>query len=171
MDQGKEAANTEIDKKFQGFGKFITERAAHMKNIRYVGKADSLHHISAPLRAAFYDAKDEQSYFSLKNNITKLNMLLPEWMYIDSMGDSVVVNTDVRGSDIIKASGVPVVAMLSNFIGDDFSGQLLHSILIDKTKRAHIIDGVLKVLQQNHFAGVNIDFEEIQSLVNWDRHK
>ncbi len=89
-------------------------------------------------------------------------MLLPLWMTIDSTADTVLVNTDIRGQEIIRASGVPVVAVLSNFSGDDFDGNILHRVLNDTAKKTRLINGIIKVIQQNHFAGVNIDFEELQ---------
>ena len=159
------AAIKEIDKKYTGFGKYINDKAPQLKqlkHIRYVSKADSLRAIAAPLRAAFYDASDEQAYFSLKNNISDLNMLLPLWMTIDSSADTIIVTPDIRGSEIIKASGVPVVAVVSNFSGEDFNGAALHRILNDNARKTKLIDQIIKEIQKNHFAGVNIDFEELQ---------
>jgi peptidoglycan-N-acetylglucosamine deacetylase len=162
LNNGKDAAIKAIDKKYEGFGKYISGRAAQLKHIRYVSKADSQHAIAASLRAAFYDASDEQAYFSLKNNIADLNMLLPLWMTIDSAADTVLVNTDIRGTEIIKASGVPVVAVLSNFSGEDFNGGPLHRILNDAAKRKRLINDIVRIIEQNHFAGINVDFEELQ---------
>ena len=162
INNGKNAAVNAIDKKYDGFGKYIAGRESQTKHIRYVTRADSLRAITAPVRAAFYDASDEQAYFSLKNNISSLNMLLPLWMTIDSAADTVIVNTDIRGGEIIKASGVPVVAVISNFSGEDFNGTPLHRILNDNVKKARLINEIVNVIQQNHFAGVNIDFEELQ---------
>ncbi len=162
LNNGKNSAINAIDKKYEGFGKYIMGKAAQLKHIRYVSKSDSLHAIPAPIRAAFYDPSDEQAYFSLKNNISDLNMLLPLWMTIDPVADTVLVNPDIRGKEIIKASGVPVIAVLSNFANDDFDGSILHRVLNDPAKKTTLINGVIKVIQQNHFAGVNIDFEELQ---------
>ena len=161
LDKGKNAAIADINKKYSGFGSYINNKTGQLKSIRYVNKADSLHAITAPLRAAFYDATDEQSYFSLKNNISKLNILLPLWMTIDSAADTVIINKDIRGLDIIKGSGVPVVAVISNFSGEDFNGKPLHRIFSDKAKKERLINDIVKTIQQNHFAGVNIDFEEL----------
>ena len=162
LNKGKNAANNAIDKKYEGFGKYISGKAAQLKHIRYVSNADSLHAFAAPVRAAFYDASDEQAYFSLKNNIGNLNMLLPLWMTIDSAADTVIVNTEMRGKEIIHASNVPVVAVISNFSGEDFNGAPLHRILNDRVKEERLISDIIKVVQQNHFAGVNIDFEELK---------
>ena len=159
--QGKNAAIDELYKNYEGFGKYINTKSGQLKSIRYVSKADSLHNYAAPLRAAFYDATDEQSYFSLKNNINKLNMLLPLWMTIDSAADTVIINTDIRGVDIIKASGVPVVAVISNFSGEDFNGTPLHRIFADPAKKERLINNIVSTIRKNNFAGVNIDFEEL----------
>jgi peptidoglycan-N-acetylglucosamine deacetylase len=162
MAGGKNAVDKELSKKFDGFGKFIVNRAAQLKHIRYVSRSDSSKHASLPVRAAFYDANDEQSYFSLKNNVSKINMLLPTWMSIDSLTDTVVEHADMRGVEIIRGSGVPVVAMLSNFWGDDFNGKILHELLNNPAKRKTLINQVVRVLTREKFAGVNVDFEELQ---------
>src|ERR1700722_12724785 len=47
LDNGKNAAISNINKKYEGFGKYITGKSAQLKHIRYVSKADSLHHMSA----------------------------------------------------------------------------------------------------------------------------
>lgn len=162
MNNGKTAALKQIDNKYSGFTQYIATRQEQLKHIKYVSRADSQHAYIAPLRAAFYDASDEQAYFSLKNNINKLNMLLPLWMTIDPAADTLVVNSDIRGQEIIKASGVPVVAVLSNFSGEDFDGAPLHRIFADPAKKERLIRDIIAELQRNHFAGVNIDFEELQ---------
>jgi cellulose synthase/poly-beta-1,6-N-acetylglucosamine synthase-like glycosyltransferase/spore germination protein YaaH/peptidoglycan/xylan/chitin deacetylase (PgdA/CDA1 family) len=151
---------TKINKEYAGFRKYINAKGKG-NNIKYVSKSDTFIHSYLPIRAAFYDPSDEQSYLSLKNNIAKVNMVLPEFMYIDTTADTVYVNAGFRGADIIKASGVKVVAMLSNFYGDDFNGAPLHRILNDPSKKARLIDDVVRIIQTNHFAGVNVDFEEI----------
>ena len=164
INSGKKEAINAIDKKYQGFGKYIVGKSAQLKHIRYVSKADTLHQFPLPVRAAFYDPSDEQAYFSLKNNVNSLNMLLPLWMNIDSLGDTVDVNPDIRGREIIVGSGVPVVAVISNYSGQDFDGAILHRVLNDSAKRSKLIEGIVSVLLQNHFAGVNIDFEELKEL-------
>ena len=161
INNGKEAALTAINSKYDGFGKFINNKTEQLKTIRYVGKADSQHAYLAPVRAAFYDATDEQSYFSLKNNLSKLNMLLPLWMNIDSTADTMIANSGMRGAEIIRVSKVPVIAVISNFSGTDFNGAPLHRIFNDKAKQEKLINDIVHTVQQNHFAGVNIDFEEL----------
>ncbi|MBA3829105.1 MAG: glycosyltransferase [Taibaiella sp.] len=159
---GKRAAADELNKKYAGFSKFINSKPGRGKHIRYVSKADSLHHIACPVRAAFFVQWDLQSYLSLKANISKINMLLPEWIFIDSTADTAIIHIDSRNAGLIKASGIRVVPMLSNFMGNDFNGRVLGRILHDSVKRERLIAQVLRIVQTNHFAGVNIDFEELK---------
>lgn len=152
---------TRINKEYQGFRKYINAKGKG-KKIRYVTKSDSLHDIASPIRAAFYVAWDLQAYFSLKNNISNLNMIFPEWIFIDPVGDTAYINMDRRGFDLIKNSEVRVVPVLSNFFKNDFDGNTVHRILHDPKKKERLINDVIKFLKVNDFDGVNIDLEELK---------
>jgi spore germination protein YaaH len=114
-----------------------------------------------PVRAAFYEPTDEQSFLSLKKNISKVNLLVTEYMFIDPKSDTIYVNPDFKGEEAIRASGVKVIAMLSNFYGEDFNGQTVHRIFHDPEKRKRLIDDIVNTVQSRHFSGVNIDLEEL----------
>src|SRR5947207_15068338 len=43
LNNGKRAAIESINKKYDGFGKYISGKSGQLKHIRYVSKADSLH--------------------------------------------------------------------------------------------------------------------------------
>ncbi len=152
-----------INKQYAGFRKYIDAKKWKKNKNLYVNKADTLHNqLDCPIRAAFYVPWDAQSYFSLKNNISKINMVLPEWFFIDPIGDTIVTKTDQRAFRIIKLSGVKVVPMLSNAWADSFSGAALHRIINNPAKRARLINDVTKLLKANNFQGINIDFEELK---------
>ncbi len=114
------------------------------------------------IRAAFYVAWDAQAYFSLKRNISKMNMVLPEWFFIDPNTDTLVTNIDKRALNIMKSSGVAIVPLLSNNFNGKFRSDLLHNILTNPVKQKKLIDDIEKVLTTNHFKGINVDFEELQ---------
>ena len=149
---------TRINKAYEGFRKYISDRP---KRINSVAKADSIHEMAAPIRAAFYVAWDAQSFFSLRANISKVNMILPEWLFIDPRGDTLTTNIDARGDSVIKASGVKVVPILSNNFNEVWQGAAVHRIITDPVKKERLISDVIKILQKNHYAGINIDFEEL----------
>lgn len=115
-----------------------------------------------PLRSAFYVDWDPQSFFSLQRNINNLNLVIPEWMFIDPKADTVYTQVDERALAVMKKSGVPIMPMLSNNYKTQFLGEPVHRMLTNPAKRERLINDVINVLQKNHFVGVNIDFEELQ---------
>ncbi len=114
------------------------------------------------IRAGFYVAWDAQSFFSLKRNISKMNMVLPEWFFIDPKADTLVTNIDSRALKIMKSSGVAIVPLLSNNYNGKFRGDLLHNILNSTALKNKLINDIEKVLTVNHFRGINVDFEELE---------
>ena len=50
--------------------------------------------------------------------------------------------------------------------GEIFRGDIVHRIINDKQKKERLISDIIKVLQKNNFAGVNVDFEELQEKKN-----
>jgi len=121
---------------------------------------------SLGIRAAFYVTWYNQSFTSLKKNISKINLVIPEWFFIDPDADTLYSKMDERAFNLIKASGVKVMPMLSNYYKDNFNGASLHRILNSPTKEKKLIEDLIKVLKQNNFAGVNVDFEELQETQN-----
>jgi cellulose synthase/poly-beta-1,6-N-acetylglucosamine synthase-like glycosyltransferase/spore germination protein YaaH/peptidoglycan/xylan/chitin deacetylase (PgdA/CDA1 family) len=156
---------SKLPKEYAGFQKFISQRWAKGKGC---GQADppkvaalNTWQSSAGIRSAFYVAWDAQSYFSLKRSIDKLNLVLPEWFFLDPIGDTIRTDIDKRALDLVKASGVKVIPMLTNNIKESWRGDVVHRIITDKTKRERLINDLIKLLKKNHFDGINIDFEEL----------
>jgi peptidoglycan-N-acetylglucosamine deacetylase len=155
-----------ITKAYQGFRKFIDNKWANGKGC---GQNDTALHLSNSdkfsdslgIRAAFYVDWDPQAFFSLKRNINKLNLVIPEWLFFDPQGDSMVVRRTKRGHDVIKAARIPVMPMLTNNIDGHWDGAVLHRILNDKTKRSKLINDLALFILKEGYIGVNIDFEEL----------
>lgn len=159
--QGRENLLQEkkINTKFIGFKNYIEKKYQQLFSTH---KIPINNNIACPVRAAFYVAWDAQSYFSLRNNISKLNMILPEWFFIDPTKDSVYVNIDQRALKIIQSSNVKIIPILSNFYKEAFDGESIHRIITNPAKKQRIINQVIILLQQYHFQGINIDFEELK---------
>ena len=160
---------SELGKRYRGFRKLIEDKWAKGKgtgqNNAVLDLSNSaLFSDSLGIRAAFYVAWDAQSFFSLRKNISKINLVLPEWFFIDGKADTVfsTMEKDTRAYDLIKASGVKVMPMLSNSFNAQFNGAALHRIMNDPKKTDRLINDVLKLLKRNNFAGINVDFEELQ---------
>ncbi|MDR6342394.1 spore germination protein YaaH/cellulose synthase/poly-beta-1,6-N-acetylglucosamine synthase-like glycosyltransferase/peptidoglycan/xylan/chitin deacetylase (PgdA/CDA1 family) [Filimonas zeae] len=160
-----------LGKQYRGFRGFI-EKQWHKGSGRgqHNAKVDlsnsPLFSDSLGIRAAFYVAWDAQSYFSLRRNITKVNLVIPEWFFLDPVADTLVTNIDTRAFSLIKKSGVKVMPMLTNFITDKFRGDVVHRILHSPAKKARLINDISRFLLANHMQGVNIDFEDLVEETN-----
>ena len=97
----------------------------------------------------------------LERNISHLNMVVPEWLFIDPTGDSIVSKIDAGAYDIMKRAGVKIVPILSNNVNQVFQGEAVHRIITDPVKREKLINDLIHILDTNKLSGVNIDFEDL----------
>ncbi|HXB93804.1 MAG TPA: polysaccharide deacetylase family protein, partial [Puia sp.] len=151
---------------FPGQSKKDSERAALQREQRSDTNFRSFTKFPAGIRAAFYVDWDAQSFLSLQQYIDKLNMVIPEWIFIDPTADTVYTDIDPRAWGVMKRSGVKILPILSNNYKELFRGDAVHRIINDPVKKKRLIDDVIKILEQNHFVGVNVDFEELQEKNN-----
>lgn len=116
----------------------------------------------AGIRSAFYVAWDPLSFHSLKRNIKNLNLVMPEWVFIDPKTYGIKTTIDKKGLDLMRKHGVPIMPMLSNNVDKTFRSDLVNVILHSPQKRKILIQQILDLCIKNKFIGINIDFEEIQ---------
>lgn len=156
-----------LAKEYQGFRKFIDDKWSAGNGC---GQNDSairlsnskLFSDSLGIRSAFYVDWDPQAFFSLRRNINKLNLIIPEWMFFDPKGDSLIIRKDKRGYDLIKQTkGLRVMPMLTNNINGKWDGAVLSRILNNRSKSEKLINDLYKWIKSEGFAGINIDFEEL----------
>jgi peptidoglycan-N-acetylglucosamine deacetylase len=167
---------SKIGKQYGGFRKYINEKVAYKaggypipkrfkKKNGVIVQADSSFYsfkkFSSGVRAGFYVNWSPTSYSSLEQNISRLNMVLPEWFSIDSVTDTLKLNIDQKALDIMNKSGVKVLPILTNNIGQVFRGDVVHRILTDPNKRDRLIADILKYLDLYKLDGINIDFEDL----------
>jgi len=180
---------SKIAKQFGGFRKYINEKEMYKQGGYPIPKrfrqkngvlvhADSSFYsfkrFSAGIRAGFYVNWSPQSYSSLEQNIAHLNMVLPEWLFINPNADTLYTEIDKKAHDIMSRAGIKVLPLLTNNYDGIFRGEAVHRIINNPKKRARLIDDIVRVLLHNNFAGINIDFEELQeshneTLVNFQR--
>ncbi|MDQ3843631.1 MAG: polysaccharide deacetylase family protein, partial [Bacteroidota bacterium] len=173
--------NSLLAAKYRGFRKFINDKELRINqyNLNPVQEqvfSPKSFPASYPcgIRSAFYVAWDPQSFFSLQRNITKINLIFPEWMFIDPKADTLYTNVDERAFAVMKQAGVSIMPMLSNFHDSTFHGEAVHRIINNPAKRERLIKDVLTILEKNHFAGTNIDLEELvetsdEQLINFQK--
>jgi cellulose synthase/poly-beta-1,6-N-acetylglucosamine synthase-like glycosyltransferase/spore germination protein YaaH/peptidoglycan/xylan/chitin deacetylase (PgdA/CDA1 family) len=158
---------SELGKKYRGFRNAIDVR--WRKRRRDSHGEDALDLSRSPLfsdsvgiRAAFYVAWDAQSFYSLERNISKLNLVIPEWFFIDPNADTLFTNIDKRALALMKAARVEIMPILSNNYKSVFRGDAVHRILANPFKKQRLINDIIRLLKEYDFAGINVDLEELQ---------
>lgn len=146
----EKAAALKKYKRFRGSGKTVTRK--------YI---ESWNNFDAGIRSAFYVSWDPKSLFSLKQNINKLNLIIPEWFFINAKTDKLVVNIDSKGYNLMKKSGLPIMPILSNNFKQEFRPEAIGRILHNPQKRKVLIHDVLQQCLKNKFAGINLDIENL----------
>jgi len=114
-----------------------------------------------PVRAGFYVNWDIQSKYSLIQNASKINMVLPEWLFIPDSTGNISVDIDNSALEIMRKNHMAIVPMLTNNFNNIWNGENVHRIIHSPVTRIRLIDNLIAVLDQYKFNGVNIDFEEM----------
>ena len=148
-------------KKYKGFEAFFRMKE---KNANLVINSKKLN--TDKVRAAFYVDWDPQSLFSLQKNIKNLNMVIPEWFFIDPKTESLKTEIDTAALRVMQKNKIKIIPLINNIDitknDGDFNGNLIHRIINNPKKRAQLINDIAKTIQQYHFQGINIDFEEFK---------
>lgn len=176
--------HSKIARQYGGFRKFINEKEAynrgsslfspHKKRGRKRKQRRTpsdtalaqLEKFPTGIRAAFYVDWNTASLPSLEKNISHLNLVIPEWIFIDPKGDTAYINIDAHALGVMRKAGVKIMPILSNAFQQQFRGDVVHRILNDSAKSNRLINDVLAILEKNDFAGVNVDFEELREKSN-----
>lgn len=154
-----------ISKEYAGFRKFISDKSIHTILAKYNQSnskiTPSWSAFPSGIRSAFYVAWDPQSLMSLKRNIKHINLVFPEWFFLDPKTGDLKTNVDPEGYKVLKKSGVSVMPILSNNFDREFRSEGLSKVLKDPKLRTQLIQKVTQQCLKLHFKGVNIDFEDM----------
>jgi cellulose synthase/poly-beta-1,6-N-acetylglucosamine synthase-like glycosyltransferase/peptidoglycan/xylan/chitin deacetylase (PgdA/CDA1 family)/spore germination protein YaaH len=140
-----------------------------LKPVRYIRSPSPVIHPKAaaqagdgkPLVWGFYVNWDPSAMVSLRLHLSHLTHLVPEWLILQNAKGDIDDQTDSTVVTIAKQANLPIHAMLSNYRGDWQPGDV-RKILRDADKRRDLIENIRSNLAEHGFAGVNIDFEELQ---------
>ncbi|WP_276479844.1 polysaccharide deacetylase family protein [Paraflavitalea pollutisoli] len=155
--------NKKETKKYKGFDAFLR---AKDKNEQLTKHPTAPHLTKHQVRAAFYVDWDPQSFYSLQQHIDQLNMVVPEWFFIDPATDTLRVEIDQEALELMKQKQVRIVPLINNTnesLGEGaFDGDMMHRILHNPQKRERLINDIVKYLDQYQLQGINIDFEDFK---------
>ena len=148
-------------KKYKGFDDFLKN---HPKEEKLPVKKNEI--TPDQIRAAFLVDWDPQSFFSLQKNIDKLNMVVPEWFFIDPSTDTLRPDIDMTALELMKKSRVKIIPLINNTNSKkgagEFDGDIIHRILHNPQKKERLINDIVKYTGRYGLQGINIDFEEFK---------
>ncbi len=150
------------NKKYHGFHEFLK---SHQQDKQPAGRSAMN---TSRIRAAFYVDWDPQALYSLQNHIDQLNMVMPEWFFIDPATDTLTTVIDNDAYKLMKSRpGLRILPILSNVNATkhdgEFDGKLLSAVLLDPVKRERLLNDIEKKIMLYDLQGINIDFEELQN--------
>ena len=155
-------------KKIKGFKKFLEDKQKEdsiRKQSQNINKATGQF-----IRGAFYTPwSGSKSTPSLEKYGDKLNVIFPEWFFIDTVNNGRIQSRiDSYGLVQMRQKNLRIMPMLTNYNSSkgDFDGTLIHSILNDTLKQQKFIQQLVDSLSFYHFQGINVDFEELIEATN-----
>ena len=148
-------------KKYKGFTDFLNEK----KQLDKSGNKQN-DHAGIPIRAAFYVDWDPQSFYSLQKNIGSLDIVFPEWFFIDPSTDTLRAGIDTSALALMKKANVKIIPLINNINEQkgegEFDGDILHRLLHNKLKQQRLVNDIERYIRLYDLQGINIDFEEFK---------
>ena len=135
-------------------------------------------HVTAPVRAAFFENNDKAAVDSLTAHIGQMTHLFPVWLLLSPGGSGIQsvaafsdksaaaaetradTNDDVAVTQA-RAHGVAILPLIQNYDSQSnkFRNDWLHALLSSPAKRTAVVGQLKSYVVQGHYQGVNIDFE------------
>ncbi len=116
----------------------------------------------------FYVNWDDTSFTSLKKNLDHLDKLIPEWLHLTNADGSIGIDDPPKlkqALDYIRQHrpDLAIAPLVNNFRSDglEWERDKLAAMLANPAARAKAIKNLLDYVQQNKFAGISIDFENV----------
>ncbi len=105
----------------------------------------------------FYYIDRESSFENFKKHIKEISIVAPSSYSVDENG-IVWGFVDQRVMKLAKERNVDVMPLVIN---PGFNQKILHDLLIDSTARKRAITNMVELCQENHFIGIQFDFENL----------
>ncbi|MBA4131060.1 MAG: polysaccharide deacetylase [Hyphomicrobium sp.] len=119
-------------------------------------------------RFAFYNSWDDNSFYSLRANADKFEVLLPEWMHVTD-ASTVLASSEARKEAETRlwiqknAAHLQIMPVVNNYNQTDgrWDGQIVEGILKDDARRQALISEIAERIEKKDDKGVVVDFKEL----------
>lgn len=118
-----------------------------------------------PQALGFYVNWDDSSYQSLKRHLSQLDQLVPEWLRLQAGAQPLLPELDAHALELIhrERPDLPIIPMIHNSQDGKWEPQTLAAQIADEAARTRLVNALTNFVEQQHFQGVCIDFEEVPS--------
>ncbi len=103
---------------------------------------------------------DPVGYQSLTANLGTINTLIPFFFKVDRYG-TISGNHNWKPVSLARSGGANTLALVNNIRGNNFDNNTIHYMLSSPGSRSKAISGITRVILENGYQGVNIDFENV----------
>lgn len=122
--------------------------------------------LATPLSIGFFVNWDDASISSLKENLSKLDIVISEWLHLDSEDGSLKIDDPERQRQIVDyirshKPDIPIVPLINNWNSKEWEGAKLGKMLRNAKARQRAIEQIDDYVEKNHFQGISLDFENI----------
>ncbi|HXC34224.1 MAG TPA: hypothetical protein VNZ56_17235, partial [Verrucomicrobiae bacterium] len=145
--------------------KITLKRTGRLRRVESLGQMPATYD---PVRAAFYVSWDPTSLAALQQHFRDIDLLIPERLHSITSTGRLDVEADpklaaweqtlLQQTPPIK---IPTMPLLNNSDGTNWLTDEMTSMLKSRAARDHLAQQAVQYLQQSHFAGLVVDFEEI----------
>ncbi len=123
----------------------------------------------APVVAAFYAPYQNTGLASFKEAAPKLTHVMPDWVHLRDDGQSLNLDdfsfennpANRQVIEIARQNGVAIMPIFSNASDSNFDPARVGRLLASPTKQQALVANLSKWLVENKFAGLNLDFENL----------
>lgn len=119
-----------------------------------------------PLVIGFLVNYDEDSYISMVDNLDKIDIVTGEFLHLNSAkGDIVeddpekqkIVTNTIYNHDPEKK----IIPLINNIKNEKWEAQTIAELLSSRENQQNLIQQLLNYVSDHHYAGINIDFENV----------
>ena len=108
------------------------------------------------VRWAYYVKWDPASWESLQQGIDHLDYVSPFYYTVDGQG-TITGAPDPKADQLLRAKGIKILPTVKN--GEEYTP--FRPVLFDPAVRRKTIDQIVRIVEENQYDGINIDYESL----------
>ena len=108
------------------------------------------------IRWAYYTKWDPASWQSLQQGLDHLDYVSPFDYAVDGQGN-ITGAPDPKADQLLRAKGIKILPTVTN--GEEYSA--FRPVLFDPAIRKKTIDQIVRIVEENQYDGINIDYESL----------